>query len=49
MTEVVYAMLQLITKEREKGITVMELGRPFEIDQKSVYHYVKVLLERGIM
>jgi transcription factor C subunit 3 len=39
----VYTALQLITRGREKGISVVELGKKTGYDQKTCFYLVKQL------
>lgn len=45
----VYTALQFITRGRETGITVVELGRNTKYDQKSCFYLVKQLIELNLM
>ena len=40
----VYAALQLVSRSRENGISVLDLGRSLGIDQKSCFHFVRQLV-----
>ncbi|KAK4704007.1 hypothetical protein P7C70_g2212, partial [Phenoliferia sp. Uapishka_3] len=37
----VYALLQLVSRSRGEGITVVEVGKTLGIDQRSAFHYVR--------
>ena len=45
----VYATLQLIARAREKGISVLDIGKKTNYDQKTCFYLVKQLLELGHM
>ncbi|KAG9298344.1 hypothetical protein G9A89_002832 [Geosiphon pyriformis] len=45
LTPIVYEILQLIGRRRALGATQNELAKIFEIDPRSVYHYLKTLLD----
>ena len=45
----VYATLQLISRSREEGISVLEIGQRLGTDQKTCFHLVKQLLELDLM
>ena len=45
----VYATLQLISRSRDEGISVLEIGKKLRTDQKTCYHLVKQLLELDLM
>ncbi|KAF4572584.1 hypothetical protein EYR36_007092 [Pleurotus pulmonarius] len=49
MTPMVYTALQFITRGRETGITVVELGRSTKYDQKSCFYLVKQLIELNLI
>ncbi|KAG9223138.1 hypothetical protein PLEOSDRAFT_155121 [Pleurotus ostreatus PC15] len=49
MTPMVYTALQFITRGRETGITVVELGRNTKYDQKSCFYLVKQLIELNLI
>ena len=44
-----YQILQAIARGREDGKTVIQLGKEFDHDQKSLFHFVKNLLDMGLM
>lgn len=45
----VYASLQLITRTRAEGLSVLELGKKTQYDQKTCFYLVKQLLELDLM
>lgn len=45
----VYSALQLITRGREHGLSVVELGKNSGYDQKTCFYLVKQLLELDLM
>ncbi|WAR59496.1 hypothetical protein PtB15_11B136 [Puccinia triticina] len=45
LTPYVYQVLSIVAQGREAGATVMELGRQLKHDQKSLFHFVKVLTD----
>ncbi len=45
----VYAALQLITRSREIGISVLDLGKKTQYDQKTCFYLVKQLLELDLV
>jgi len=45
----VYTCLQFISREREKGITVVQIGARTGYDQKACFYLVKVLLELNLV
>src|SRR5882762_6780494 len=45
----VYTALQLITRGRERGISVVELGKKTRYDQKTCFYLVKQLLELDLV
>ena len=45
----VYACLQLISRAREEGISVLEIGRTTGYDQKACFYLVKQLVDLGHM
>lgn len=49
LTALAYQVLQAIARGRENGKTVVELGKEFEHDQKSLFHFVKSLVELNLM
>lgn len=49
MTPYVYQVLCIVAQGREAGATVIELGRKLKHDQKSLFHFVKVLTEMQLV
>jgi len=45
LTPYVYQVLTIVAQGREAGATVIELGRKLKHDQKSLFHFVKVLID----
>jgi transcription factor C subunit 3 len=45
----VYSSLQIITRGREKGVTVVELGQRSKYDQKACFYLVKQLVDLNLM
>jgi hypothetical protein len=45
LTHFVYQVLQSVSRGREKGKTLVELGQEFTHDQKSLYHFVASLTD----
>jgi hypothetical protein len=45
----VYATLQLIARERDVGISVLDLGKKSGYDQKTCFYLVKQLTELDLM
>lgn len=44
----IFTYLQLAARSREKGISAVELGPMTESNQKSVFHYMRVLCQLGL-
>lgn len=49
LTPYVYQVLCIVAQGREAGATVIELGRQLKHDQKSLFHFVKVLTDMGLV
>lgn len=49
MTPIVYTALQLITRTREKGLSVVDLGKKTGYDQKTCFYLIKVLVELDLV
>jgi oxalate---CoA ligase len=45
----VYTTLQFITRSREAGITVVELGKKSGYDQKACFYVIKQLLDLDLV
>lgn len=48
ITNFVLAVCESVARSREKGITMVELGKEFVHDQKSLFHFVKTLVELNV-
>lgn len=44
----IFTYLQLAARSREKGISALELGPLTQTNQKSVFHYIRVLVQLGL-
>jgi oxalate---CoA ligase len=49
LSGMVYTCLQLVTREREKGISVVDIGQKTGYDQKTCFYLVKQLLELDLV
>jgi hypothetical protein len=49
MSDMVYTALQLVTRGREKGISVVDLGKKSGYDQKTCFYLVKQLLDMDLV
>ncbi|KAG0144341.1 hypothetical protein CROQUDRAFT_660125 [Cronartium quercuum f. sp. fusiforme G11] len=49
LTPYVYQVLCIVAQGRESGATVIELGKKLKHDQKSLFHFVKVLTEMNLV
>lgn len=45
----IYTGLQLITRGRDRGVSVLEIGRKSGYDQKTCFYIIKQLVELGLM
>jgi len=45
----VYTALQFITRGREQGISVVDLGKKTKYDQKTCFYLVKQLMDLDLM
>lgn len=45
----VYSALQIITRGRDEGITVVELGQRSKYDQKTCFYLVRQLTELDLV
>ena len=45
----VYSALQIITRGREDGVTVVQLGQKTKYDQKTCFYLVRQLTEMDIV
>ncbi|PCH33343.1 hypothetical protein WOLCODRAFT_159996 [Wolfiporia cocos MD-104 SS10] len=49
LTPIVYTALQFITRGRDNGISVLDLGKKSGYDQKTCFYLIKQLLELGLI
>jgi hypothetical protein len=49
MSPMVYSALQIITKGRDDGITVVELGQQSGYDQKTCFYLVRQLTDLDLV
>ena len=49
MSPVVYTALQIITRGRDTGVSVVELGRQSGYDQKTCFYLVRQLTELDLV
>jgi len=49
ITPMVWQMLQMVSRGRGEGVTAVRLSRELGVDPKSVFHYIKVPQELGIV
>lgn len=49
LSPMVYSALQLITRGREQGISVVDLGKKTKYDQKTCFYLVKQLTELDLV
>ena len=49
MSPVVYTALQIITRGRDTGVTVVELGKQSGYDQKTCFYLVRQLTELDLV
>jgi oxalate---CoA ligase len=49
LSPMVYTALQFITRERENGISVVELGKKSKYDQKTCFYLIKQLLDLDLV
>lgn len=49
LTPTIYAVLQMISRGRDEGTTAVRISKEMGIDPKSVFHYIKVPQQLGIM
>ena len=49
MSPMVYSALQIITRGRDDGVTVVQLGQKSKYDQKTCFYLVKQLTEMGLV
>jgi len=49
MSPMVYSALQIITRGRDAGVTVVELGKQSGYDQKTCFYLVRQLTELDLV
>lgn len=49
ITPMVYQVLQMVSRGRGEGATAVRLSRELDVDPKSVFHYIKVPQQLGIV
>ena len=49
ISPLVYSLLQLVSRARGNGITVVEVGKTLGIDQRSAFHYVRAGVVAGCL
>ena len=49
MTPMIYTALQIITRGRERGVSVLDLGKKSGYDQKTCFYLIKQLVEIGLV
>ncbi|GAA5870532.1 hypothetical protein JCM3774_003701 [Rhodotorula dairenensis] len=49
LTPTIYSVLQMISRSREEGTTAVRISKELGIDPKSVFHYLKVPQQLGII
>ncbi|KAM0747782.1 hypothetical protein T439DRAFT_82046 [Meredithblackwellia eburnea MCA 4105] len=49
ITQKVYEVLQLVSRTRGEGATVVDVGKELAIDQKSAFHYVQSAVSAGLI
>lgn len=47
VTPKVYELLQLVSRGKGEGATVVQIGKTLGIDQRSAFHYVRVAISIG--
>ena len=45
----IYTALQIITRGRERGVSVLDLGKKSGYDQKTCFYLIKQLVEIGLV
>ncbi len=45
----IYTALQIITRGRERGVSVLDLGKKSGYDQKTCFYIIKQLVELGLV
>ncbi|KAI0359061.1 hypothetical protein OH77DRAFT_1396288 [Trametes cingulata] len=49
LTPMIYSGLQIITRGREQGVSVLDLGKKSGYDQKTCFYIIKQLVELGLV
>ncbi|BGP35225.1 hypothetical protein JCM10296v2_007057 [Rhodotorula toruloides] len=49
LTPTIYAVLQMISRGRDEGTTAVRISKEMGIDPKSVFHYIKIPQQLGII
>ncbi|GAA5943039.1 uncharacterized protein JCM15063_006281 [Sporobolomyces koalae] len=49
ITPMVWRVLQHVSRQRTEGSTVVRLSRELEVDPKSMFHYIKIMVALGIV
>lgn len=49
ITPIIYSVLQMISRGRDEGATAVRISKELGIEPKSVFHYLKVPQQLGIM
>ncbi|RDX56211.1 hypothetical protein OH76DRAFT_605431 [Lentinus brumalis] len=49
LTPMIYTALQIITRGRERGVSVLDLGKKSGYDQKTCFYIIKQLVELGLV
>lgn len=49
LTAMVYTALQIISRGRENGVSVLDLGKKSGYDQKTCFYIIKQLVELGLV
>ena len=49
LSDMVYATLQLIARERDVGLSMVDLGKKSGYDQKTCFYLVKQLIELDLV
>ena len=45
----IYTALQIVTRGRERGVSVLDLGKKSGYDQKTCFYLIKQLVEIGLV
>ncbi|KAI0724234.1 hypothetical protein C8T65DRAFT_704140 [Cerioporus squamosus] len=49
LTPMIYMALQIVTRGRERGVSVLDLGKKSGYDQKTCFYIIKQLVELGLV